>query len=54
MSKDRHIVALGGGGFSMTPDNPLLDRYIFAFARKKNPLSLFCADRVGRCRTLYR
>jgi len=25
---ERQIVALGGGGFSMEPDNPLLDDYI--------------------------
>ena len=24
----KNIVALGGGGFSEEPDNPLLDRYI--------------------------
>jgi dipeptidase E len=27
---ERQIVALGGGGFSMEPDNPLLDDYIEA------------------------
>lgn len=47
MSKDRHIIALGGGGFSMTPDNPLLDRYIFALARKKNPLVCFVPTASG-------
>ena len=26
--KMRQIIAMGGGGFSMEPDNPLLDRYI--------------------------
>jgi hypothetical protein len=25
MSYEGHIVAMGGGGFSMEPDNPLLD-----------------------------
>jgi hypothetical protein len=25
---ERHIVAMGGDGFSMEPDNPLLDQYI--------------------------
>ena len=29
-----HIVALGGGGFSMEPDNPRLDRYILSLARR--------------------
>jgi dipeptidase E len=30
-----HIVALGGGGFSMEPDNPLLDDFILSLAPKK-------------------
>ena len=25
-----HIIAMGGGGFSMEPENPALDRYIIA------------------------
>jgi peptidase E len=29
-----HIVALGGGGFSMEPENPLLDDYILSLARR--------------------
>ncbi len=47
MSKDRHLVALGGGGFSMTPNNPLLDRYIFALAQKKNPKVCFVPTASG-------
>jgi dipeptidase E len=31
----RHIVALGGGGFSMEPDNPLLDDFVLSLARRK-------------------
>lgn len=31
----RHIVALGGGGFSMEPDNPLLDDYILSLSRRR-------------------
>jgi len=27
-----HIIALGGGGFSMEPDNPALDRYLLSVA----------------------
>ncbi|MEM7003195.1 MAG: peptidase E [Pseudomonadota bacterium] len=27
-----HIVAMGGGGFSMEPDNPLLDDYVLSLA----------------------
>ena len=30
-----HIVALGGGGFSMEPENPLLDDYILSLAPRK-------------------
>ena len=30
-----HIVALGGGGFSMEPDNPLLDDFILSLCRRK-------------------
>jgi dipeptidase E len=30
----RHIVAMGGGGFSMEPDNPLLDDYVLDLARR--------------------
>lgn len=29
-----HIVALGGGGFLMEPDNPLLDDYVLGLARR--------------------
>ena len=31
--KARTIVAMGGGGFSMEPDNPLLDDYLLELAR---------------------
>lgn len=33
----KQIIALGGGGFSTEPDNPLLDRYILRQSGKKNP-----------------
>jgi len=33
-ARARTIVALGGGGFQMEPDNPLLDDYILELARK--------------------
>jgi peptidase E len=29
-----HIVAMGGGGFSMEPDNPLLDDFVLRLARR--------------------
>jgi peptidase E len=33
----RQIIALGGGGFSTEPENPLLDLYILEQSDKKNP-----------------
>ena len=32
-----HIVALGGGGFSMEPDNPLLDDYVLGLSGRDHP-----------------
>ena len=32
---DRHIVAMGGGGFSMEPRNPRLDDFVLSLARRK-------------------
>src|SRR5215475_5239981 len=29
-----HIVAMGGGGFSMEPDNPLLDNFVLGLSRR--------------------
>src|SRR5216117_1195605 len=29
-----HIVAMGGGGFSMEPDNPLLDDFVLSLSRR--------------------
>ncbi|HVA76292.1 MAG TPA: peptidase E [Candidatus Binataceae bacterium] len=31
---ERHIVAMGGGGFSMEPENPLLDDFVLDLARR--------------------
>ncbi|MFB4159589.1 Type 1 glutamine amidotransferase-like domain-containing protein [Geomicrobium sp. JSM 1781026] len=33
----KQIIALGGGGFSMEPDNPLLDEYILNQSDKERP-----------------
>jgi dipeptidase E len=30
-----HIIAMGGGGFSMEPDNPALDRYLLSVAQAR-------------------
>ncbi len=32
-ARDRHVVAMGGGGFSTEPDNPLLDDFVLGLAR---------------------
>ena len=32
---ERHIVAMGGGGFSMEPRNPTLDDFVLSLARRK-------------------
>jgi peptidase E len=42
-----HIVALGGGGFSMEPDNPRLDRYILSLARRPRPRVSFVGTASG-------
>ncbi|SEN73711.1 Peptidase E [Lihuaxuella thermophila] len=33
----KQIIAMGGGGFSMEPENPLLDLYILSQAEKERP-----------------
>jgi peptidase E len=40
------IIAMGGGGFSMEPENPLLDDYVLAQARSSKPRICFlgCAS----------
>src|SRR5204862_3526951 len=34
-NRDGHIVAMGGGGFSMEPDNPLLDAFVLGLSRRQ-------------------
>lgn len=41
------IIAMGGGGFSMEPDNPLLDRYILEQAAKSRPAVAFLPTATG-------
>ena len=43
----RHIVALGGGGFSMEPDNPLLDDFILSLTGKDRPRVCFVPTAAG-------
>jgi dipeptidase E len=35
------IIAMGGGGFSMEPENPLLDQYVLEQSGKSNPAICF-------------
>ncbi len=45
---ERHLVAIGGGGFSMEPRNPLLDDFVLGLARrKKRPRVCFIATASG-------
>jgi dipeptidase E len=43
----RQIITLGGGGFSMEPDNPLLDRFILSCARQSSPNICFVPTASG-------
>jgi dipeptidase E len=43
----RQIIAMGGGGFSMEPDNLALDRYVLAQAAKPNPKICFLPTASG-------
>jgi dipeptidase E len=45
--EDRLIVALGGGGFTMEPTNPLLDDFVLGLARAKEPRVLFLPTASG-------
>jgi dipeptidase E len=42
-----HIVALGGGGFSQDADDPRLDAYILALARRERPRVCFVGTASG-------
>ncbi|WP_067618920.1 peptidase E [Alicyclobacillus acidiphilus] len=43
----RHIIAMGGGGFSMEPENPLLDLYILKQTNKTRPQVCFLPTASG-------
>lgn len=47
----KQIIALGGGGFSMEPDNPLLDRYILDQSGKRRPKICFVPTASGDSET---
>ena len=41
------IIAMGGGGFLMEPDNPLLDQYVLAATGKRRPRVCFVPTAAG-------
>ena len=43
----RTILALGGGGFTMEPSNPLLDDFVLTLTPKREPRILFLATASG-------
>jgi dipeptidase E len=43
----KQLITLGGGGFSMEPENPLLDRYILKQSGKANPKICFIPTASG-------
>ncbi|MBN8203319.1 peptidase E [Bacillus sp. NTK034] len=43
----RQVIAMGGGGFSMEPDNLLLDKYILAQSKKDSPKVCFVPTASG-------
>ncbi|MCU0534695.1 MAG: peptidase E [Hydrococcus sp. Prado102] len=46
-SPSKQIFAMGGGGFSMEPDNPSLDRYILDLVKKEKPKVCFVPTASG-------
>jgi dipeptidase E len=53
-----HIVAMGGGGFLMEPENPLLDDFVLSLARRQPAQVCFlptaCADSASSIVRFYR
>ena len=47
MPKQPQIVAMGGGGFSMEPDNLALDRYVLSLAQVSHPKVSFLPTASG-------
>ena len=43
----RRVVAMGGGGFSMEPENPLLDEFVLSLARTPRPRVCFLPTASG-------
>jgi dipeptidase E len=47
MQNLRTILAMGGGGFAMEPDNPLLDKFFFSLSEKAKPKVCFVSTASG-------
>jgi dipeptidase E len=45
--EERLIFAMGGGGFTMEPNNPLLDDYVLSLTRRTEPRILFLPTASG-------
>ncbi len=43
----RRILAMGGGGFTMEPDNPALDDFVLSLASRRQPRILFLPTASG-------
>ena len=41
MSIDRHIIAIGGGGFGRNPNKPVIEDYIVNLSSSKKPMVTF-------------
>ena len=48
------IIAMGGGGFSMEPENLALDRYVLSHARSGDPVVCFVPTASGDSDTYVR
>ncbi len=46
-AKKPQIVAIGGGSFTVEPDNPRLERYVLALTRKRRPRVCFLGTATG-------
>ena len=47
MQNNRKVLAMGGGGFAMEPENPLLDRFFFSLSKKTKPKVCFVSTASG-------
>jgi len=47
VSDPRTILAMGGGGFTMEPDNPMLDDFVLGLAKPREPRILFLPTASG-------